>query len=167
MMQSDNCRLIADGIHSRGQPLNLRFSHARQMGIAVGAIQGDEMEATYLNVVIAQDPKFSPVMQYIQHVFDRIVVARQQINRPRQPEQQFARAMIVCLARIIADIAGMQDEVDLERQPLDSIQQRFDTVIRMTVIFGFPARVIRRVATDMSITDVEEGQQELAALCKR
>ena len=63
--------------------------------------------------------------------------------------------MIIRFLRVGADIAGMQDEVDIKGKPTYGLQQEFDAAVGMMRRLVHLMQMIIRVGADMRITDMQ------------
>ena len=70
-------------------------------------------------------------------------------------EQQLAGKMIIRFLRVGADIAGMQDEVDIKGKLTYGLQQEFDAAVGMMRRLVHLMQMIIRVGADMRITDMQ------------
>ena len=109
------------------EPVYLLFTQVWRVYIALFVtVQRQEMAAAQPQMRIAQYLHALPIVQDVFHQQDRVVVARQEIQRPRKPRKKAERAMIIFRLRVGADITRMQDEIDLKGQPFDQVKQALD-----------------------------------------
>ena len=86
------------------------------------------------------------------------MVARQIVNGRLNRAEDVAGGVIGGFVRVVGDVAGVEDEIGLERQMVQLVDERSRADQRGVRRFVI---VVVRVGADVGVADVDEAQQDL------